>query len=203
MELEEIKRRVLENNDEIEEEEEERESEENWRTGDQMEDDRRTALGEQVNPNNELQTDNIAEATEEEREIVTTLLTMMKQPEEDVNIFFKKADKKRLSEETKRVNGVLKYIKTRNISETNRLMKVISVYIADKLGMKRKNSIRKNEIPRWKRRLENDIKQLRYAISMVERKKNGLIRKQAKVKALEKKYKTGNKDIEVIIEGLK
>ena len=41
----------------------------------------------------------------------------------------KKADKKRLSEETKRVNGVLKYIKTRNISETNRLMKVISVYL--------------------------------------------------------------------------
>ena len=203
MELEEIKRRVLENNDEIEEEEEERESEENWRTGDQMEDDGRTALGEQVNPNNELQTDNIAEATEEEREIVTTLLTMMKQPEEDVNICFKKADKKRLSEETKRVNGVLKYIKTRNISETNRLMKVISVYIADKLGMKRENSTRKNEIPRWKRRLENDIKQLRYAISMFERKKNGLIRKQAKVKALEKKYKTGNKDIEVIIEELK
>ena len=116
MELEGIKRRVLENNDEIEEEEEERESEENWRTGDQMEDDGRTALGEQVNPINELQTDNIAEATEEEREIVTTLLTMMKQPEEDVNICFKKADKKRLSEETKRVNGVLKYIKTRNIS---------------------------------------------------------------------------------------
>ena len=106
---------------------------------------------------------------------------MMKKPEEDVNICFKKADKKRLSGETKRVNGVLKYIKTRNISETNRLMKVISVYIADKLGMKRGNSTRKNEIPRWKRRLENDIKQLRYAISMFERKKNGLIRKQAKV----------------------
>ena len=69
--------------------------------------------------------------------------------------------------------------------------------------MKRQNSTRKNEIPRWKRKLENDIKQLRYAISMFERKKNGLIRKQAKVKALEKKYKTGNKDIEVIIEELK
>ena len=68
MELEEIKRRVLENNDEIEEEEDGRESEENWRTGDQMEDDGRTALGEQVNPDNELQTDNIAEATEEERD---------------------------------------------------------------------------------------------------------------------------------------
>ena len=64
----EIKRRVLENNDEIEEEEDGRESEENWRTGDQMEDDGRTALGEQVNPDNELQTDNIAEATEEERD---------------------------------------------------------------------------------------------------------------------------------------
>ena len=88
MKLEEIKRCVLENDGEIEEEEKERESEENWRTGDQMEDDGRTALGEQVNPNNELQTDNIAEATEEEREIVTTLLTMMKQPEVDVNICF-------------------------------------------------------------------------------------------------------------------
>ena len=61
--------------------------EDNWQTGDQMEDDGRTAFGEQVNPNNELQTDNIAEATEEEREIVTTLLTLMKQPGEDVNIW--------------------------------------------------------------------------------------------------------------------
>ena len=38
---------------------------------------------------------------------------------------------------------------------------------------------------------------------MFERKKNGLIRKQAKIKVLEKKYKTGNKDIEVIIEEIK
>uniref|UniRef100_A0A1X7TJ54 Uncharacterized protein n=1 Tax=Amphimedon queenslandica TaxID=400682 RepID=A0A1X7TJ54_AMPQE len=49
---------------------------------------------------------------------------------------FKTVDRKKLSKETSRVNEALTYIRTNTISETNRLVYAVSVFIARKLGLK-------------------------------------------------------------------
>ena len=49
---------------------------------------------------------------------------------------FKKVDRWKLQQETAKVNRVLKYIKTNNIIETNKLIKGVSIVVAENLGIK-------------------------------------------------------------------
>ena len=72
-------------------------------------------------------------------------------------IMFKKVDKKTPKVQTDRVNEAIRYFKSKNITETNDLIKVASVWVADQIGLKKRDYREKNE-PRWKRRIEGDIK---------------------------------------------
>ena len=54
-------------------------------------------------------------------------------------IMFKKVDKKTLKVETDRVNDAIKYFKTKYITETNGLIKAASVWVAEQIGLKKRD----------------------------------------------------------------
>ena len=59
------------------------------------------------------------EATEEEKKILNRLLEVMRDQKHGYVCDFKKVDRWKLQQETVKVNRVLKYIKTNNITKTN------------------------------------------------------------------------------------
>ena len=71
-----------------------------------------------------------------------------------------------------RVNRVIELIKTKNITQTNNLIKAAGVLVADQLGLRKSEGGKKKD-PWWKRRIEEDIKQLRNDINILKRVKKG------------------------------
>ena len=122
----------------------------------------------------------IEQATEEEKVMVRRIVELMNNMEGEAACDFKKVDKSRVDEETKRVNSVLKYIETKSISETNKLLKAVSIYIAERLGIKNKRGSKRNNEPWWKRRIENDIDILRKD-SNIRKEEKGRAEKRRKI----------------------
>ena len=54
-------------------------------------------------------------------------------------IMFKKVDKKTLKARTDRVNEAIRYFKSKNIIETNDLIKASSVWVAEQIGLKKRD----------------------------------------------------------------
>ena len=52
---------------------------------------------------------------------------------------FKKVDKKTLKVQTDRVNEAIRYFKSKNIAETNDLIKAASVWIAEQIRLKKRD----------------------------------------------------------------
>ena len=121
----------------------------------------------------------IEQATEEEKEMTRRKVELMNNTEEEVACDFKKVDKSRVDEQTRRVNSVLKHIDTKSLFEPNKLLKAVSIYVAERLGIKNKRGLKRNNEPWWKRRIDNDINRLR---------KDSSIRKEEKGRA-EKRWK--------------
>ena len=115
---------------------------------------------------------------------------------------FKKVSHRRLSEEARRVNKVIRHIKTNDISETNKLLNAASMWVARRLGLESSSRSKKQE-PWWKRRIEGDIKSLRADISFLEREKRGDLKSKGKLKVLEDKYRIKRKGLVIVIEELK
>ena len=119
-----------------------------------------------------------------------------------------KVDRWKLQQGSAKVNRVLKYIKT-NITETNKLIKGVSIVMAENLSIKvnRQNDMGtrqrgKNQEPWWKRRIQSDIKKIQSEISILQRKERGEFRTDSKYTRL-KKYNIRRKGIEVVMEELK
>ena len=75
----------------------------------------------------------------------------------------KKIDMKTLKQTTAKVNRVIELIETKNITQTNNLIKAVGVWVADQLGLKKYKGGKKKG-PWWKRRIEGDITHLRKEI---------------------------------------
>ena len=75
-------------------------------------------------------------------------------------IMFKKVDKKVLKVQTDKGNKAVKYLKNTTNTETNNLIRVAIVWVAEWIELKKAEDRKKNE-PRWKCRIEADIKRLR------------------------------------------
>ena len=91
-----------------------------------------------------------------------------------------------LNKTTAKVNRVIELIETKNITQTNNLIKAAGVWVADQLGLKKSEGGKKKD-PWWKRHIEEDIKQLRKDTNILERVKKGEIgaRKENKAKLVE------------------
>ena len=81
---------------------------------------------------------------------------------------FNKVDQRRLRDVTKKVNAVMRHIKTDGVTQTNKLAVAAALWIAKEVGVK-KGKIGEKKEPWWKRRIENDITNLRRDINRLER----------------------------------
>ena len=117
---------------------------------------------------------------------------------------FKKVDKKTLKVQTDRVNEAIRYFKSKNITETNDLIKTASAWVTEQIGLKTRDYREKNE-PRWKRRIEGDLKKLRQDVNLLTRDLKGKLgsKKKQKMKELYEKYRVKKKGLKTVIEELK
>ena len=99
-------------------------------------------------------------------------------------IIFKKVGRKILKAQIDRVNEVVKYLDSNSITETNILTVAESIWVAEQKGLKKIEYRKKNE-PRWKRRIEGDIKRLRKDVSILERELKGKIGERKRLKLLQ------------------
>ena len=114
---------------------------------------------------------------------------------------FKKVDKKTLKVQTDRVNDVIKYFESKNITETNDLIKAASVLVAEQIGLKKRDYREKNG-PRWKHKFEGDITKLRQGVKLLTRDLKGELGSK-KMKELHEKYRVKKKGLKTVIEELK
>ena len=140
---------------------------------------------------------------DEHRKIVDRLYEIMLEGKTSDGIMFKKVYKKTLKVQTDRVNEAIRYFKSKNITETNDLIKAASVWAAQQIGLKKRDYREKNE-PRWKRRTEGDIKKLRQDVNLLTRDLKGELgsKKKQKMKELYGKYRVKKKELKTVIEEL-
>ena len=150
----------------------------------------------------------------ESKELMLEILSLrakMRRSNKEYRFDFKRVDRKKLNEITIKVNNVVKFIETCDISETNDLIRKDGVFVADKLGLRNLNDDQRKRAemiePFWKRRIENDINVLRGNISVLDRKKKKELKNDKKYVVLEKKYNKiimiKAKGLQVVIEELK
>ena len=152
---------------------------------------------------NEAETNDF-EIDEEKRQIVEQLKEMMAEGRTTEGIMFKNVDKKTLRCKTEEVNRVVKFMKTSNITQTNDLIRAAGVWVAEQLALKKITYRKKNE-PRWKRRIEGDIRRLKQEVNLLEREKKGELgtKKKRKLKDLEARHRIKRKGLKTLIEELK
>ena len=95
--------------------------------------------------------------------------------------------KKKLLEETAKVDKVLRKFKTHNITNTNELFYAGAVFITNRLGVKIDKVAGRKE-PMWKRKLQNKIKELRKDLRQIEASKDKDISNFRHWERLERKY---------------
>ena len=102
------------------------------------------------------------------------------------------------------MNRVIELIETKNITQTNNLIKAPGVRVADQLGLKKHERGKKKD-SWWKRHIEENIKQLKKDINILERVKKRKVgaRKEDKAKLVEEKYRVKRKGLTTVIEELK
>ena len=147
---------------------------------------------------------NMETMDEESQLIVAQLSDIIIEGRNTNGISFKNIDIKNLNRFTSKVNSVIELVETKNITQTNNLIKAASVWVADRLGLKQYKGGRKKD-PWWKRRIERDIEQLRKDINLLERVKKGQVtgRKESKVNIVKEKYRVERKGLSTVIEELK
>ena len=140
---------------------------------------------------------------DEDKDILKEIVDILKKKEFNGQIDFKKVDKFKLNEITKKINNVIRHIKANNITEINNILRAASAYAAKKLGLKEFKRDDKKTDPWWKRRIQGDIKELRKDVNILERKRKDQLKHMAKYNQLDKKYRITNKGLTTVIEELK
>ena len=139
---------------------------------------------------------------EEQKEIVNEIEKIIEKGEFGGMKPFKNIDQVKLNKITQKVNEVLVCIETKNITETNNLVRAVETYVAKEMGLKEKRKKEKKD-PWWKRRIQNDIAKLRKEISIMDRYRKGELKRIYKVIEMEKKYSIRKKGLKVVLEELK
>ena len=99
----------------------------------------------------DIDQDNI-NLTEQENAIVSRIKEVLMQGNIRPVKSLRNINKLELRSETAKVNGVLKHIETKNITETRDLLKAAAVVICERLGVKDTTTTR-GERPWWMRRI--------------------------------------------------
>ena len=139
---------------------------------------------------------------EEEVAIVMEIAEVIERGRKDKLPALRNVPKKKLLEETAKVDEVLSKFKTHSITKTNELFYARAFVVTNRLGVKIDKVARRKE-PRWKRRLQNKIKELKKGLSQLEASKNKDISNFRHWERLERKYSIRVKRLNVVTEELK
>ena len=110
--------------------------------------------------------------------------------------------KKKLLEETAKVDKILSKFKTHSITKTDELFYAGAFFFTNRLGVKIDKVAGRKE-PMWKRRLQNKIKEFMKDLSQLEASKDENISNFRHWERLERKYSIRVKRLNVVIEELK
>ena len=138
---------------------------------------------------------------EEEVAIVMEIAEVIERGRKDKLPALRNVPKKKLLEETAKVDKVLSKFKTHSIKKTNELFYAGAAFVTNKLGVKIDKVAGRNE-PMWKR-LQSKIKELRKDLSQREASKDKYISNFRHLERLERKYGIRGKIPNVVIEELK
>ena len=111
---------------------------------------------------------------EEEVVIVMEIAEVIERGRKDKLAAFRNVPKKKLLEETAKVDKVLSQFKTHSITKTNELFYAGAFVVTNRLGVKI-NKVAGSKEPMWKRRLQNKIKELRKNLSQLKTSKNKIL----------------------------
>ena len=139
---------------------------------------------------------------EEEVAIVMEIAEVIERGRKDKLPALRNVPKKKLLEETAKVDKVLSKFKTHSIIKTNELFYAGAVVVTNRLGVKIDKVAGRKE-PMWKRRLQNKIKELRKDLSQLEASKDKDISNFRHWERLERKYSIRVKRLNVAFEELK
>ena len=163
---------------------------------DQVGEDRRNVLPE---TGGEEQADSL---DEEEVAIVIEIVEVIDRGRKDKLPALRNVPKKKLLEETAKVDKVLSKFKTHSIIKTNELFYAEAFAVTNRSEVKIDKVAGKKE-PMWKRRLQNKIKELRKDFSQLEASNDKDISSFRHWGRLERKYSIRVKRLDVFIEELK
>ena len=163
---------------------------------DHVGEDRRNALPEM---GAEEQADNL---DEEEVAIVMEIAEVIEKGRKDKLPALRNVPKKKLLEETAKVDKVLSKFKTHSITKTNELFYAGAFVVTNRLGVKIDKVAGRKELM-WKRRLQNKIKELRKDLSQLEASKDKGVSNSRHWERLERKYSIRVKRLNVVVEELK
>ena len=124
---------------------------------------------------------------EEEVAIVMETAEVIERGRKDKLPALTNVPKKKLLEETAKVDNVLSKFETHSIKKTNELFYAGAVVVTNRLGVKIEKVAWTKE-PMWKRRLQNKIKELRKELSQVQASKDKDISNFRQWEKLERKY---------------
>ena len=108
---------------------------------------------------------------EEEVAIVMEIAEVIERGRKDKLPALRNVPKKKLLEETAKVDKVLSKFKTHSITKTNELFYAGAVVVTNRLGVKI-DKVAGRKVPMWKRRLQNKIKELRKDLGQLEASKD-------------------------------
>ena len=160
---------------------------------DQVGEDRRNVLSEM---GAEEQVDSL---DEEEVAIVMEIAEVIEKGRKDKLPDLRNVPKKKLLEETAKVDKVLSKFKTHSITKTNELFYAV---VTNKLRVNIDKVAGRKE-PMWKRRLQNKIKELRKDLNQLEASKDKGVSNSRHWERLERKYSIRVKRLNVAVEELK
>ena len=121
--------------------------------------------------NNNNNNNNNSNLDEEEVAIVMEIAEVIERCREDRLPALRNVPKKKLLQETAKVDKVLSKFKTHSITKTNELFCAGAVVVTNRLGVKVDKVAGRKE-PMWKRRLQNNIKEFRKDLSQLEASKD-------------------------------
>ena len=139
---------------------------------------------------------------EEEVAIVMEIAEVIEKGRKDKLPALRNVPKKKLLEETAKVDKGLNKFKTHSITKTNELFCAGAFVVTNRLGVKIDKVAGRQE-PMWKRRLQNKIKELRKDLSQLEALKDKGVTNSRHSERLERKYSIRIKRLNVVVKELK
>ena len=213
VELEEIKRDIEKENTDItvygSDQQERIQFEGNQSESDTREQDTRTdtnnARGDMIENNDnfeglELREDVVLNIDEMEQ--MTIICNFYNTKTHPPKVAFKTVNKRKIYNEINKLGNIIKKVITSCITETNRFVIALIWYIAYRMGLKERVQRPKKD-PWWKRRINNNIKDLRKVISKLERRQNNEMSSNRGMDYIDKKYRVREKSVSVVVEELK